>query len=104
MLRAPFSAMDGSQTALPSNVAPKVSLRDDPGAEETAGLDLSQVDRAPIGPALWKYMRRGEPMPGIVERIETGVDERTAIIRVLRERRVANDEVACRPGASPASS
>src|SRR5262249_55105470 len=51
-------------TALQSNVGAHNTLRGDPGEEETRGLDLSQVDRAPLGPALWKYMRGSEPMPG----------------------------------------
>ena len=50
-------------TALPANIAPHNSERGDPGEEETRGIDLSQVDRAPLGAALWKYMRRGEPLP-----------------------------------------
>ena len=50
-------------TALPSNVQPHVNQRGDPGEEESRGLDLSTIDRADLGPALWKAMRPGEGRP-----------------------------------------
>src|SRR5438045_2223652 len=37
-------------------------------------------------------------MPRVVQCVETRVHERTAIIRVLRQRRVAQDDVASGPG------
>ena len=55
-------------TALPSNVAPRTNRRGDPGEEESRGLDFSAVDKAVLGPALWKAMRPGEPMPGMQRR------------------------------------
>jgi len=57
-------------TALPSNIAPRITGRGEPGEQETLGLDTTEVDRAPLGPALWRYMRPGEPMPrGILDRV-----------------------------------
>ena len=49
--------------ALPSNIAARLNKVGDPGELESRGLDFSQVDRARLGPALWKAMRGDEPMP-----------------------------------------
>ena len=50
-------------SALPSNIAARTNQIGDPGELESRGLDLSTIDKARLGPSLWRALRPNDPMP-----------------------------------------